>query len=525
MDFRVLATRGFGGYRQYRIPAMAVTPSGKIIAIYDGRVDLDDLPGPIDLVIRTSLDNGDTWSPQEVFLSGEGITGFGDASILIDPSVGNHGRILVFCQTSQLASFFESSLGSQIDDPTIVHISLSISDDDGITWRHRIITDQVKDSETHGIFASSGMGGRIPSGPHEGRLIHSFVLRRGDKLSGTLAYSDNHGEKWKLGAEIPNGNESGIACLDDGTVLLHSRSTPYRLSGTSLDGGETLSMLIAHPELPDPSDNGSLCVLRSGAVVCTHNHDQDLRRRTVAKRSFNGGASWPEAVLLEGDSSAYSTSCELIDGSIGVLFERWAYTEMVFCRIDSREFKPTNEVLLCETDKHGIDFKVVFRYVRPGRNPEQLERISNSVKRHIPQVDMSAFRSSERKEIGSLGGSASGDPLFTKEEFEAILGQISPGLHIGDELRFSGRLINKSPSDLNQIEIVYFASESPMLHNQLKPGSKYKFMDLRYVVTEENVRKGRIHAHFTWRGISSKSGEISGAVTHVIDVDSGLPVR
>ena len=105
MDFRVLATRGIGGYRQYRIPAMAVTPSGKIIAIYDARVDLDDLPGPIDLVIRTSNDNGDTWSPQEVFLSGEGITGFGDASIIIDPTVGEYGRILVFCQKSELASF------------------------------------------------------------------------------------------------------------------------------------------------------------------------------------------------------------------------------------------------------------------------------------------------------------------------------------------------------------------------------------------------------------------------------------
>ncbi len=60
MDYQVLATRGVGGYRQYRIPALGVTPSGKIIAIFDGRADLDDLPGPVDLIIRTSVDNGDT---------------------------------------------------------------------------------------------------------------------------------------------------------------------------------------------------------------------------------------------------------------------------------------------------------------------------------------------------------------------------------------------------------------------------------------------------------------------------------
>jgi sialidase-1 len=34
MEQQVLAVRGVGGYRQYRIPAMAVTPSGRIIALY-----------------------------------------------------------------------------------------------------------------------------------------------------------------------------------------------------------------------------------------------------------------------------------------------------------------------------------------------------------------------------------------------------------------------------------------------------------------------------------------------------------
>lgn len=521
MDFRVLATRGVGEYRQYRIPAMAVTPSGKIIAIYDARVDLDDLPGPIDLVICTSTDNGNTWSPHKVFLSGQGITGYGDASIIIDPTVGECGRILVFCQRSELASFFESSLGSDVNDPTIVHISLSISDDDGITWRHKVITDQVKDTVTHGIFASSGMGGRIPSGPHEGRLIHSFVLRRGEELFGALAFSDDLGETWRLGAEIPKGNESAVACLEDGTVLFHSRSTPYRLSGISRDGGATIESLSPHDQLPDPSDNGSLCVLRSGTVLCTHNHDHDLRRRTVAKLSTDGGATWPEAVIIESDSSAYSTSCELADGRIGVLFERWAYTEMVFCRFSLEEFQPSEEVLMPEVNDDGIGFHVVFRYIRPGRNLDTLQEIEGATKRHVPPVDMSVFRASERKEIGPLGGSASGDPIFTKKELDAILGPVFQGLHIGDELRFSGRLINQSDGELKDIEISHFAAEKAMIHKQLAPGEKYTFMDLRYVVTKEDVNRGQIQAHFTWRADSGKSGVVS----YVISTDSGLRIH
>lgn len=500
---------------------MGVTPSGKIIAIYDARADLDDLPGPIDLVIRTSVDNGDTWSPQEIFLSGEGITGFGDASILIDPSVGDKGRIIVFCQRSQLASFFESSFGTDLGDPTIVHVSLSISDDDGSTWRHKVITDQVKDSVTQGIFASSGMGARISSGAYEGRLIHSFVLRRGDELLGALAFSDDHGETWQLGAEIPNGNESAVACLSDGTVLFHSRSTPYRISGFSRDGGATIESFGPHHQLPDPSDNGSLCVVSSGEVVCTHNHDHDLRRRTVAKRSWDGGITWPDALVIEADSSAYSTSCELADGRIGVLFERCAYTEIVFCRFDAKDFLPNEESIKPEVDQNGIGFTVVFRYVRPRRNQEELKKLQASAKRHIPTVDMSVFRASERKEIGPLGGSASGDPIFTKSEFDLILGPVSPGLRVGDELRFSGRLINQSQEELNNIEISHFAGDIPFRHERLNPGEKYTFMDLRYVVTQNDVNRGLIRAQFMWCADQDKSGEN----TQVISTNSGLRLK
>ncbi len=514
MDFQTLATRGHGGYRQYRIPAMAVTPSGRIITIYDARVDLDDLPGPVDLVIRTSDDNGDTWSPQEVFLASHNVSGYGDASIIIDPAVGAKGRIIVLCQASHLASFFESSLGSDLNDPTIVHISLSISDDDGATWSHQIITDQVKDSRTEGIFASSGMGGRITNGPHAGRLIHSFVLRRGVELLGALAYSDDHGLTWRLGAEIPGGNESGVVCLNDGSILFHSRSTPYRLSGTSLDGGLTLSSLQPHPQLPDPSDNGSLCALDSGEVICTHNHDTDLRRRTVAKLSSDGGRTWPRAIVLEPESSAYSTACQLADGRVGVLFERNAYTEIVFCRFGLNEMGFTSEILQVEVDETEVEFQVAFRYVRPGRNKHRLDELTNTLTRRIPKVEMSAFRASERKEIGPNSGSASGDPIFTKAEFDEILGPITPGLHVGDELRFSGRLQNHSKVHISDVLITHPCQEESIRAICVAAGDKVKFMDLRYTVTQKDVEKGSISLYFNWSGQHEVLGDISGQVHH-----------
>ncbi len=523
MDYQVLATRGVEGYRQYRIPALAVTLSGKLIAIYDGRADLDDLPGPVDLIIRTSIDNGDTWSAPEILLGSEGIKGYGDASIIIDPTVGNQGRVIVLSQTSKLASFFESSLGSDLDDPTVVHIALSHSDDDGLNWHHKFITEQVKDSVTHGIFATSGMGGRISSGPYEGRLIHSFVLRRDGKLLSALAFSDDHGMTWRLGAEIPNGNETAVAALSDGSILFHSRSTPYRLSGRSIDGGATISELFPHQDLPDPSDNGSLLALNSNELICTHNHDTDLRRRTVAKRSHDGGKSWPEAVVLENESSAYSTASQLPDGRIGVLFERHGYTEMVFARFNLSEFRSVSEVLPLEVDKDNISFDVIFRFVRPGRNQELYEMISKATKNTIPKIDMSVFRKSERKEIGPSSGSASGDPVFTKLEFDQILGPVEKGLHMGDELRFSGRLGNHSGTPITDIEIIAFGKSVSIDNQTLKPGERLNFLDIRHVVSEQEVESGVVNGVFSWRARKGSQEIISGEKKIKLSTVTGFP--
>ncbi len=127
---------------------MAVTPSGRIFAIYDARFDFDDLPAPIDLVLRTSDDNGSTWSNQSIFREHDGVYGFGDASIIIDPAIGDKGRIIVFYQHTKLAGFFESKAGTDLSDPVISQIGLSYSDDDGKSWQHKYVTDQLKAENT-----------------------------------------------------------------------------------------------------------------------------------------------------------------------------------------------------------------------------------------------------------------------------------------------------------------------------------------------------------------------------------------
>ena len=522
MQQQALAVRGFGGYRQYRIPAMAVTPSGRVIAIYDARLDFDDLPGPVDLVIRTSDDHGNSWSKQEVFRKHEGISGFGDASILIDPSVGAKGRIIVFYQWTKIAGFFESTLGTDSNDPLVAHIARSISDDDGITWRHDVITDQLKDANTLGIFATSGMGGRISSGEFAGRLLQTFVLRNKSALLSAIGYSDDHGENWCLGALIPSGNETAIAGLNDGSVLIHSRATPYRISGRSVDGGVSLTVLEPDLALPDPSDNGSLTVLSSGDVICTHNHDSDLRRNTVIKRSTDAGRTWSSGICIEADSSAYSTACELADGSIGVLYERNAYQEIVFSKFSKSEFQPIDSVVNQTVHSTDIEFTVVPRYIRPGRNQEVEAQLANAPT--VPEVNMSIFNIKERKEVGPAGGTTSGDSLFTTEELDEILGPIKPGLHEGDEVRFSARISNQLSCPVVNLKIIDRLDEEIYEIDTVAAGSKECVLDIRQKVTSNDVSVGYARFDFELTGaIRNSKGVNISVFTKIVNLE--IPVN
>jgi sialidase-1 len=512
MQSEVLALRGVGGYRQYRIPAMAVSPSGRVFAIYDARPDLDDLPGPVDLVMRISDDHGLTWSEQKILRKSKGIAGHGDASILIDPLFGKFGRIIVLSQYTRLAGFFESSLGTDVNNPNIAQIEISTSDDDGITWNHKYITEQIKDEKTPGIFATSGTGSYIAKGKHAGRLLQTFVLRRSNELLTAVGFSDDHGETWQLSAELSGGNETAIAWMDNEEILLHSRATPFRLVSRSKDGGKRFLPFSPDLALPDPSDNGSLAFLSDGSLICTHNHDNSLRRMTVLKQSFDFGNTWSKALILEEESSAYSTSCELADGTIGVLYERNGYSEIVFAKISPSEITGNLEILNKKTDEIGVEFNFVLRYIRPTKLQILIETENKS-----PSSDLSSFKQHARKEIGEISEKYDATNLYTREELDEILGNPSQGIHLGDELRFSGKLAFHGTGKLRNVQIENFESGFQQETLEMISGDQVNFLDVRHMVTQSEIEQGSIRVNFNWSGeYISEQGEVKKVDGRVI---------
>jgi sialidase-1 len=240
------------------------------------------------------------------------------------------------------------------------------------------------------------------------------------------------------------------------------------------------------------------------------------------KKSTDGGKTWSSAICIEPGSSAYSTACELSDGSIGVLFEKNAYQEIAFAKFSNDEFRPIVSVLDANQATIDIEFTVIPRYIRPGRNQEVESQIKSAPT--VPEVDMNGFNVTERKEVGPAGGTTSGDALYTVEELEKILGPISPGLHISDEVRFSARISNQLPYPIVNLRMVDRLSEKISEYDSMNAGDKECALDIRQKVTSDDVSAGLARFTFELTGeIRNANGPENSIFTKVVTFE--MPIN
>ena len=531
----VLAVRGVGGYRQYRIPALAVSTRGTLLAAYDGRPNLDDLPNPIDLLLRRSHNNGVTWGPQQLVRTGSGLNGFGDPSLLVDTRTG---RIFMFHAAGTHAGFFEAVTGMAPDDD-VQHADVSYSDDDGDTWQHRRLTAQLK--LTHpgitGLFAAAGQGIQLHAGPFKGRLVQQYVVLVDGTIMAASAFSDDHGDTWTLGSLIgpgPTGvgpNENKVVCLEDGRLLLHSRATPYRLASVSEDGGRSWSPLEPVADLPDPSDNGSLTRFDGlpGVVSCasptiatwllaSNNHDPHLRRNTVLSMSTDNGATWPAKLTVCRGSSAYSTVTRLPNGNIGVLYERQGYREIVFASIPAEQL--TGQAGVSSTDARavtepaGLVFHMELRSITPGR-PSAWR---NSGDFHVvPSTSGGHWDVQTWKEIGQ--GYSGDQVLGTREAQDLNYGPIVPRYKTGDILAFTGRVRNFSTKPVTGVVLLGPHNNADAFPaTDLLPGEHTLYFTPTYTITETDLAQNSLDVVFT---VEADGGAVRLARTFRFDLRSG----
>ncbi|MDR6434946.1 sialidase-1 [Paenarthrobacter nicotinovorans] len=546
----VLAVRGVGGYRQYRIPALAVSPRGTLLAAYDGRPNLDDLPNPIDLLLRRSTDNGKTWGPQQVVRTGPGLQGFGDPSLLVDNETG---RIFMFHAAGTHAGFFEAVPGMEPDDE-VQHADVSYSDDDGGTWQHRRLTAQLKSAHPGitGLFAAAGQGIHVHTGPFKGRLVQQYVVLVEGTIMAASAFSDDHGETWVLGELIGDGpsgigpNENKVVCLDDGRLLLHSRATPCRLWSISENGGQSWSPLQPVEDLPDPSDNGSLTRFdgrpgvslpesgTSGWLMASNNQDPQLRRNTVLSLSVDNGATWPAKLVVCPGSSAYSTVTRLPDGNVGVLYERQGYREIVFASIPAEQLTDQLGSAAASAGGRGradggggrvgsepadscpdvLAFDMELRSITPGRPYEW----QNAGEFHVvPSSSDGQWDVQTWKEIGQ--GYSGNQVLGTREAQDLNYGPIIPGYKAGDILAFTGRARNCGTQPMTGVVLLGpHANRGDFPPVDLLPGEQVLYFTPTYTVTTADMDRAALEVSFT---VESDGGRMRQVRRFRFDLGTG----
>jgi sialidase-1 len=352
----------------YRVPGLATTNAGTLLAIYDARRDRwpgtfnTDLQGNIDIGLSRSTDGGNTWEDMRIALDmGEygGLpqkyNGVSDACILVDENSGNifvaglwmHG--VLDPEGKWIEGLTEASgewehqwrrKGSQpgFGPKQTSQFIISKSTDDGQTWGGpENLTRMCKKEEWWLWAPAPGRGITMDDGtlvfPTQGRDASG-------KAFSNLTYSKDGGKSWITSKHAFSGtNECSVVQLSDGSLMLNMRyrnpepGKTGRAISTTSDLGETWT---EHPTsrsaLPEPVCMGALHrhfytengERKSILLFSNPNIEVNPRRRTTIKVSFDEGMTWPEKYWLlldEGYNRGYSCLTSIDENTIGIIYE------------------------------------------------------------------------------------------------------------------------------------------------------------------------------------------------------------
>lgn len=323
-DLTDLFTSGEHDYGRYRIPALIVSKRGTLLAFCEGRRKAAGLSGDIDLVLRRSFDQGDTWQPIQQ-IADDGPNTLGNPCPVIDQSTG----IIWLLHTRSPGQFTETQIiDGTAKETTTVWITKS--EDDGATWSKSIeISSTTKLSDWTWYGTGPGVGIQLAKGR---LLIPSYHAVAKSKVYRVHSiYSDDHGQSWKLGGILgDHTTEPQAVQRVDGKVVINARSINkqgFRTLGVSSDGGESWNDVKLDPTLTDPSCQGSLIIYSDGKKEdksrwLFSNPPGPNRRSLTIRMSYDEGLTWPVAKVLDHGTTEYSVMARLADGRVACLYER-----------------------------------------------------------------------------------------------------------------------------------------------------------------------------------------------------------
>lgn len=334
---------GKEGYHTFRVPAVVTTNNGTILAFAEGRKSSQWDTGNIDLVMKRSEDNGQTWS-NLIVLRDDAENVCGNPAPVVDKITGT--------------IYLLSSWHLSIDGETVIthqkskdtrRVFIMQSGDDGKTWSEaKEITQSVKLNNWTWYATGPCHGIQMERGPNKGRLIipcdHVEAESETYKYFSHIIFSDDHGKTWKLGGSTPQDqvNECTVAELSDGMLMLNMRTWDYTYTPTgkipnpsvektrkiaiSKDGGIHWDSIYADENLIEPICQGSLLMYSSiekgkNKLLFLNPANKDSRKNITLRLSDDDGQTWPKSKVLYPGPSSYSDMTIIPNGNIGCFFE------------------------------------------------------------------------------------------------------------------------------------------------------------------------------------------------------------
>jgi sialidase-1 len=360
---------GTEGHKSYRIPAIIRLPDNNLLAFCEGRVKGSGDFGDINIVLKRSGDGGKTWSSLHTIVDADSLQAGNPAPVvdLTDPAYPG-GRIFLFYNTGN------NHEGEVRKGKGLREVWYKTSVDAGVTWSkaenitlqtHRPRQPEVNPdynfAEDWRSYANTpGHALQFSSGKYKGRIYIAANHSKGDpkkKFEDYFAhgfFSDDHGKTFHLSEtiDLPGGNEATAAQIGRNGLLLNARNQKgdlkARIIAKSNDGGQTWSSIAFDKNLPDPVCEGSIVNIgqrnRKQVLAFCNAADTTKRNNLTLRISFDEGRSWKKNILIDKtddinkkDFTAYSDLVLLDKKTIGILYERDGYAQIVFTIVHWKE--------------------------------------------------------------------------------------------------------------------------------------------------------------------------------------------
>ncbi|QSH93000.1 hypothetical protein C5N99_10445 [Treponema medium] len=286
-----------GSTNYFRIPALAQTKDGTLIAVTDLRynhtADIGKF-GPngewgqashihrVDVIIKRSTDNGLTWDSSSTKITNAPDNpvqyGYGDAAIVADRESDN---VLIICAHGD-TRYGHYKAGNANTRLKVVKLR-SLDGGKTFTSPEEITTSIYGLNDNWGtLFFGSGkimQSRKIKKGSYY-RIYAALLVKKTSKDSygnaelfgNAVLYSDDFGETWQVLGDatvspIPNGDEAKVEELPDGRVLLSSRTVDGRLFNifTYTNEGTANGHWKNAQRMPlenERGTNGEICIIK-----------------------------------------------------------------------------------------------------------------------------------------------------------------------------------------------------------------------------------------------------------------------